>query len=501
MAVAAQSNVSLRTRAASGSVWAVLGTVVGAPITLLCTVLLARFLGVAEFGRYALLLYAVTLASTLSDLGLTLVLQRRIALLEATDDAADQLRGAQQALLVMAFRMAVVVCTFAVLAGTGLSLALVMVGAIIQVFPSGASVLLTATSRNATTAKVALGGTLLGYPSLVIAGALTKDADFAFGVFLIASNVPRLVLLILTEWSAWRLIRPRLIRATAAEWRFGLLAFLNRELSTLVFGRSELLFFPSHLADQRGGFAAATTVSSRLTLAIDSLFSPIPFALATVFSRGESEYRRALGSVFRLSAAMFVLTFPGLMVLAATAAPYLFPPEFGDLSGAIIVLSAVSLLQSSANPALAGWVAEGVAGPLLVAGLVAGGVDLLSSAFIVPLYGLTGAVICNACSGAIYIAWLYIAFRGRLPGRDYRRYIATVVGAVVLGMLLALAVVQTPMVRLAAGAVYGAVGIFASLLAVHFFVRLGANETAYLKEMRFGRPAMRLLARISRSEK
>ncbi len=446
--------------------WTLVGVLAGFPLGILSTTLTARLLGSTGFGDYALLVYVGSLATGLSELGLTSVLQRRVALAYGRDDRSGELAAAQAALPVMALRLLSLVVVILFFVHDPLALALVVMSAITSTLAGSALVFLTGTSRSAVMAQVGIACTVLGATSLVVVAALTHRADLAFGAYLLGGSLPNLVLLFRTGHPARELLRLRRPHVTRAEWRFGFMTYLHTQLSTLVFSRSELLFFPGSRASERGSFAAASTIASRSTIAIDALFGPVPAALSTAFGRGRESYQRNLTSLFRLSAAVFALTFPAVVVVAVAAAPYLFPESFGDLTAPVVVLVAVSMLQSATQPASAAWTAEGEARPLLIAAVVSGSANLLLSAVLIPRYGLQGAVVSSAAAGVLYLVWATVAFRGRLAPGEYRRYVVVIAVATGTGCLLGLVVPLVPAPRLIGGAALAIVAVGVGALVV-----------------------------------
>jgi O-antigen/teichoic acid export membrane protein len=485
-------SASLRSRTVTGSAWTLGSVLAGAPVGLVCTVLAARSLGAAGFGRYALLIFVATFASAFSDLGLTSVLQRRVAVAFGRDDHETQISASQEAFLLTAFRMTVVTLVCFVFVHDFFALGLIALSAVVQTLPSSATVLLTGTSRSALMAKTGLACNVLGYVTLVVVSSVTHQADLTFGAFLVAATAPHLLLLGKTGLPIRDLLRLPVLRPSRSEWRFALLGFANGQLAALVFSRSELLFFPGGRHVERGGFAAATTVGSRVTLAIDSLFGPVPLALAAVYGRGPTAYQKSLTVLFRLSATFFALTFPLLSVLAVTVAPYLFSRDFGDLRLPILILVIVSLLQTSAQPATAAWLAEGTAGPLLLAALVAGALDVIGSALLIPRYGINGAVVCNAGAALIYLVWLFVAFRGRLLGGEYARYLLIVVGSAALGAVLAFGASASAVPQPLTGIVLMVAAAILGMLVVRWSRILGEREIETLTTMAPGSRLARL---------
>jgi O-antigen/teichoic acid export membrane protein len=469
------------------------GVLAGLPLGILSTTLTARLLGSTGFGDYALLVYVGSLATGLSELGLTTVLQRRVALAYGRDDRAGELAAAQAALPVMGLRLLSLVVVMLFFVHDPLALALVILSAVTSTLAGPSLVFLTGTSRSAVMAQMGILCTLLAAVALVGVAAATHRADLAFGAYLLGGSLPNLVLLFRTGHPARELLRGRIPKVTKPEWRFGLMAYLHTQLSTLVFSRSELLFFPGSRSSERGSFAAASTIASRSTIAIDALFGPVPAALATAFGRGRDSYQRSLTSLFRVSAAVFALTFPAVVVVAVAAAPYLFPESFGDLTVPVVILVAVSMLQSAIQPASAAWTAEGEARPLLIAALVSVAANLILSAVLIPQFGLPGAVVSSAAAGLLYLVWATLAFRGRLLRGEYRRYVVVIAVATGAGCLLGLTASFIPGPRLLTGALLAVFAVGLGGIVVRVSRVLRPAEIELLTNPGRGERAARLM--------
>ncbi len=434
-----QARPPLRQLAVRGSLWTLASTVLGMPLSLVATVVLARVLEPAVYGRLALLTFAISITSSIASLGIGSVFYRRISLAHGRDDTAGIHRALQMTAVATAWQMLVVTVVGAILLHSGWAIAILAVYSIVTVAWTPAGVLLIATNRSAVNAKIVILDSLASTSTQIIVATLTRNADLSFAAGSLAGSIPPLAMIWLAGDPAVRGTRWRMPRLDAADWRFALMQLLNGQLASLVFSQSEVMFFPGSRAFERGRFAAATTVGGRASLLIDSLFGSVAPALTTLLGRGPEDFRRGTNTLLRISTVLFGLLFPPTIVAATVATPYVFPDSFGDLRLWAVPLIVISLIQTAAQPALVTWTAQGLAGYALRAAVVSGVIDLVLSATLVPTLGLRGAVIASVASGACYLVWIGISFRNATERDIYTTYVATVLGATLLGLVASVA--------------------------------------------------------------
>lgn len=427
----------LRSQTVRGSLWTLISTGANLPLVIAATLVIARTFSPQELGRFALLSFILQMTLWIATAGVPMALQRRLSLAHgsgATSMKRQVLRMEQAA----ATGHMTVVTIVAVLVLHRWQADVVMLAyALVATVTGPAAVYLTATNRGAFVAKATLAAAAATAASQAALAPLTHSADITAAGGFLAGALGYAAMLLATGkrgllFPGWEV--PRLSRA---DWRFGVMSLVSGQVAAFVFSRSELLFFGGSMGVARGRFAAATTVGSRTTLLIDSLFGTVAPALTTLYGRDDTDFQRGVRTVLRLSAALFVALFPGALVAAVVLTPYVFPSTYGDLRWWVLPLLVVSLLQTGVQPLLSAWTAKGHAGAALTAGLVAAIVDLAISASLIPLIGLPGAVIANVAAASIYVIAIVIAFRRVVPLRVYLRYWSALLTAIAVGAVMA----------------------------------------------------------------
>ena len=112
---------------------------------------------------------------------------------------------------------------------------------------------------------------------------------------------------------------------------------------------------------------------------------------------------------------------------------------------------------------------------------------------LIPRFGLPGAVVSSAAAGLIYLCWATLAFRGRLPRGEYRRYVVIIAVATGAGCLLGLLVSVVPAPRLLVGALLALVAVALGALVVRVSHVLRPREIELLTDPGRGGRAARLM--------
>ena len=421
-----------------GSFWSLVGAGIHTPIAILTTLVLARALVPAAYGRIALLGFALALAAVVAGLGLIAPYTRNLSLAYARGDVEAQRRTLQMALGTSSLQMAAAFVVAVVMIHDPIALLLVAGYCLSTAAWLPSSGYLVATNRSAINARIAIVGTIATAAAEVATAVTTHNADLVLASGLFAGSVPNLALILAAgpSMSLSGMRRPRLSRP---DWTFALMGISTRQVTEIVFGQSELLFFPSSRRTDRGRFAAAATVGVRGSFLIDAVFGTIAPALTTLKGRAEDLYDRGLEILLRFSTVLFAVLFPPAIAAGSAVMPYLFPSTYGDLRAWTIPLLAIALLQTAAQPALSAWLAAGTATPAFRAAIVGAVVDVIACATLIPAYGLAGAVIASVAAGGVYICMIGWISRRQAAKAVYARFAAAICAATFGGCLIAYA--------------------------------------------------------------
>ena len=261
------------------------------------------------------------------------------------------------------------------------------------------AVILTATARNVSQAKLAMVGFLALQAATVVVAIVTKSARTTFSVQLAAGALgPILCFLTIRPEERRPFLRPLVFhRLPAGFIRYGLSACGAALVGSLVYGRSEIFVLQWHrLTVDAGIFALATGLSGQITAPMDSVMGPLlPTAtrlLAADRSRATETARRTLRVTTVLGSFTMALAIPAVVV----AIPLLFGSRFDPARAPFVVLGLVSCFGSVTLPLSIFIMATRNASWMLRLNLVCLAADAALAIGLVPLLGLWGAVTANA---------------------------------------------------------------------------------------------------------
>ena len=337
---------------------------------ILATILLARFLGPAEFGIFAMMVFVNELAQLLVDFGM--------------GSALIQRKEVDQRLLSSCFwiNMGIGALAAAALAVLGPWIAAYFEQPLIRwlVLASGINLLIAAASvlpqsllsRQLAFRDVALG-TLLG--SMCGAIAAVAAASLGFGVWALAlqpvvgNGATMVYLYARTRWMP------------SLEFNFpdvrGLLVFSGQLLGSSVFAHitrnlSSLILGPALGAPALGLITMAQTIT---WLPVAQFSQAVVRATFPVFSQMQDDFERFRQAVYRSSGAIGMLALPmliGIGVLAGDLVPVVFGAKWTEAVPLVVALCAFSVVQCVATLAGTSLLAASRAGLFLatnVAGL------------------------------------------------------------------------------------------------------------------------------------
>ena len=140
------------------------------------------------------------------------------------------------------------------------------------------SVVLTATARNASAAKLSMVGGLATQVTTIGVAVVTHSATTTFAAQLLAGLASSsLCLLAIGPEERRAFLHPLVLRRLPPGFlRYGLSACGATLVGTLVFGRSEIFVLEAnHLKVAAGVFALATSLAGQITVPMDSVMGPL----------------------------------------------------------------------------------------------------------------------------------------------------------------------------------------------------------------------------------
>ena len=396
----------LRAKTVSGWLWTMGYVGLTTPVTFLANAVLARSLGLTEYGRYSYLMTVFALGSAALALGYGLAVARFAAARFGSGDRAELLRllKAHNTVNVLWFGTATALLLIFLLQPAGRLAGVIVVAAFAVAYLESSSLALPALQRSDRAAQVALVG-VLGVQAAVIAVALsTQDPEAVFIARLVVGSVlAPLRLIALPRDVRWACLTFAVPRLPPEIWRFASLSYVGTLLGLLVFGRSEIVLLEAfdYIA-ALGIFALAFGLSSQVTSLIDAATGPLSVALTYRLAQAQAE---DAGGRLLVQAQKAVLTcvvlWAALTLLPVSQLiPFLYGESFRPAAAVFLIGSAASFYQSAAAPMEALASALGKPELPLRANAAGFATGFALALLLIPHFGLYGAVWSNVAGQA-----------------------------------------------------------------------------------------------------
>ncbi|KRE37606.1 hypothetical protein ASG73_08065 [Janibacter sp. Soil728] len=454
----------------SGTAWTAIHVVVSVPIAFLVNVVVARSLGVVDYGRLAILTMVLALATAAASLGVGAALMQFVT--KASEaarhrDVARLVSGAQGYNLLVAAPVVSLVVLLVVDVPWPFLLLAVVFGifgpALLQVGP----ILLATEHRSDRAAQIALVSNLV-IQGTVVMTVLLHPTSSAVWIARVVATGALMVLPVLA-------LSPRLRRAAtrpgspwslpAAFWAFAVPTGLAALVSQLVTDRVQV-FFLEWLEDSVavGLFALAFGLAAQILAPVQAAVGPLLPAFAALRERGNEQARVGLLRVTRVSAVATggVLSL-GLPPLAALI-PWIYGQPFEPSADYFVVMACAAGFVVVGSASYASLMARLRGGTYLRVNLLALVVMVSVALTTIPLLGAWGAV-ASMVTGTLARALLMVAVEMRahvVPRAEMTRAFAPVVLATGVVLLVWFGVVERlgadPVVAAVTGGVMGAAG-------------------------------------------
>lgn len=499
----------------SGTAWTAIHVAVSVPIAFLVNVVVARNLGVVDYGRLAILTMILALATAAASLGVGAALMQFVtkASEAAREHEVDRLVSGAQGynLFIAAPLVAIVVAVVVDVPWPYLVLAIVfgIFGpAMLQVGP----ILMATQHRSDRAAQIAIFSNLVIQAS-VVTTVLVHPTASAVWIARIATTgvLMSLPLLVLTPRLRRAALRPRSPRSLPRPfWVFAVPTGVAALVSQLVTDRVQV-FFLEWLDDSVtvGLYALAFGLAAQILAPVQAAVGPLLPAFAALRERGDDHARRGLLRVTRVAAVttggVLSLGLPGLAVLI----PWIYGRDFAPSADYFVVMACAAGFVVVGSGSYASLMARLRGGSYLRVNLSALAVMTGVALAMIPPWGAWGAV-ASMVAGTTVRALLMVAIEMRAYAigalQMWRAFaplmIATGVVAVVWFGLCTRLDLGSPVVAVAvavAGALIGGAGFVIGL-------RLGGaglevEDTAVLLvavPSRLRSPARSLLVLLSR---
>ncbi len=425
------SRGELQDRAIKGALWTFVHVAVSLPLAFLVNIVVARTLGVVDYGRLAYLSTVVILVATTIDLGVgTGVVQfgSKAHAAGRFDEVKQILRAAQGYRMLIGIPVISLTVLLLVDADPVLMVIAVVFGVAIPSTFAGAADSLAIENRTARSAQAAMIANILTQVTVVIAAVTLGTADSIWALRLVAGGLGVLLYMAFVARIYRRaLLRPRIRRFPVGFWKFALPAGAAGMVEAFVSARSEVLVLTWMSALGAAGiFALAFGLSAHLFAPAQSLLGPLVPAISGLREVDTEAVGRALARTLRASstatAALIATATPALALLV----PAIYGEEFSEVPPVLVVLSIAGGLLVMAGPLRAFIMARLKGTWLLGINLLALIVNVGLIVALVRQLGVWAAVLGNASAAAVlFFCLLFIEARAlRMASRQLLAAIA-----------------------------------------------------------------------------
>ncbi|MGC5585125.1 oligosaccharide flippase family protein [Ornithinimicrobium sp. W1665] len=338
----------LQQRAVSGAAWTLLHTLVSLPLAFAVNVALARVLGVADYGRLALLTAVIAIASSIVSSGVGSALTQ----FGAKAHAAGRRREVQDLLARnQGFRLMIVApfLTATVILFVDLPLTLMVValffGVWLPAFSAGGPAGLTLENRTAAGARLAMLTALLMQLSAILVLVVAPSAERVWAARTVVGGVLAFVALWLISRDYRKAaISPRWPFALPRRfWSFALPASASGIIAALAASRSETVLLEI-LSDstQLGLYALAFGLAGHLFAPAQALLNPLIPAVSGLREVEPVAVGPAFGRTLRTTSTIGGLVLAGGAPVLALLVPAIYGEAYAGARALVLALAVVA---------------------------------------------------------------------------------------------------------------------------------------------------------------
>lgn len=411
-ATAGLSGSELQQRAIGGSFWTALHTIISVPVAFLANAVVARSLGVSDYGQLAFLTMAFVMATQIANAGFSASLVQWGAAAEATGN-----RSRTDTLLrrSLGFHLAIelpLLClaVFMLVGGEGPVVVAALLGAsLLTCLFGGSTLAVTIENRSAAAAKLAIVSNFALQGAVALVAVILPTPEAVLSARLLAAAVLVPAHLFLLDPRRRRLVlQPKLPRAMPRGfWLFAGQSFVAGLLGALVFSRSEIFLLTWLSTSEAAGlFALAFGLSYQLTAPVDAMLNPLLPAVAGLVSAHPHLAQRALLRATRFAALLSGVITSVLLPAIYFGLPLIYGEDFSPAAAILIPLAVISCLQSVSQPVTAFIYARQRGRLLLNAHALALVANVIIALALIEPFGVWGAVVANAAGQTVALLML-----------------------------------------------------------------------------------------------
>jgi O-antigen/teichoic acid export membrane protein len=402
-------------RAMRGASWTLIHVVVSLPIAFVANLLVARLLGVSDYGRLAFLMTFMTVATGIVTLGVGIGLLQYGSRAHAggrVDDVRSLLSKSQGfRLLFVAPLMSVGVLLVADDIPLEQRLAAIVLGVWFPAAFDGALFCIQIEGRSDTGAKIAMVINVCTQVVVVTAAWLTRSPDAVWLARLAVLGVTLLLYLGAAD-RRYRaaVLRPSLPRGfPPGFWRFALPSGLASVIGALALTRTEV-FFLTWLSTPVavGVFALAFGLANHLFAPAEAVVGPLIPAVSGLHEVDRGSLINAFGRVLRASSVGIALMCAAGLPALALILPVLYGSEYAEAAPLLLGLGAAGAVLTAGGAVSVFTVGRLSGNRLMVVNSVALVVDVTLCLTLIPVIDAWGAVIAISAATVVRFVMLLV---------------------------------------------------------------------------------------------
>ena len=410
----------LQDRAVRGAAWTVVHTLVSVPVAFIVNLLVARVLGVSDYGRLAYLTAVMMVATGVLTLGLRSALVQFGAKAHAAgrrDEVRHLLSVSQGFRLIVAAPALTVLVLALVDVGPILLAVAVVFGIWVPAGLSGATASLQIENKTSAEAKITMLASLATQAVVLVALYAVGTADAVWAARIVLEGIlVAFALVPMARVYRAAVLRPRLPRGfPPGFWRFGVPAGLAGLVAMLVLSRTEVFFLTwLSTAGAVGIFALAFGLAQHLFAPAQAIMGPLIPAVSGLREIDEASVGRAFTRTLRAGSTIVAVLCATVLPPLALLVPLLYGSDFAEAAPLVVVLGLSMGFLVAAGPVSAFVLARLSARRILSANLLALAIDLVLAVSLIPVLGAWGAVVANVSGSATRLVVLLADELGHL---------------------------------------------------------------------------------------
>ncbi|WP_435736841.1 oligosaccharide flippase family protein [Cellulosimicrobium sp. PMB13] len=470
---------SLQRLAIRGAYWTLLHTAVSMPLAFAVNIVLARVLGVEDYGRLAYLTSILAIVDSIISMGIgTGVIQfgSKAHAAGRTDEVKNLLSTSQAIRLLVAAPVLTLVVISVVDVSPAMLAVTVMFGVLLPSVFGSALYCFGIENKTAEGAKNAMLVNALTQGLVLVAIFTVQTADAVWAARLVMGGIG-VVLALFYVAPAYRraALVPRFRRFPPGFWRFALPAGLATMTATMLSSRVEVVVLTWMSEPEAAGvYALAFGLATHLFSPAQALVGPLIPAVSGLHEIDRASVGRALSRTVRASSTVMALLLASALPLLAFLVPVIYGEQYAGVPEVLLVLGVSGGLMVIVSPVKAFVMARLSGNRLLVVNLCALVVNVGTMFALVPVLGVWGAVLGNVAAALLQVTMLLVS-ESRIfgvGGRDVLRAVAPFALGAVAGGGSWYAVSLLGLPSVAAAVVAATLGLVLLVLLLHL-VRAG----------------------------